>query len=150
MTLLLLAGTFGFVLRSFLPPFVLDDPFWRDVLSGPPVAGLFALVGAGVAFAAAAIAARTAKEAAAVTAQTSKDAAHVAATTSRENARRQEWWDRTEWALSQVMSTDPVARTIGLETAVLLTAEATTAEAAMIDAVTSRFLPPPPPPSAGA
>lgn len=112
----------GALLRGLLPPFVLDDPFWRAFWSGPPVAGVFALVGAGVAFL----------------------AARVAAVVARSNARRQEWWDRAEWALSHAMSGESRRRDVGLAALEVLIEEATTTEGAMIDAVTSLLLGPEP------
>jgi hypothetical protein len=112
----------GAVIRGFLPPFVLDDPFWREFWSGPPAAGVFALLGAGVAFL----------------------AARVAAGVARRNALRQEWWDRTEWALSHAMSGESRSRDVGLAALEVLIEEATTTEGAMIDAVTSLILGPEP------
>lgn len=110
----------GAVGRGFFPPFVLDDPFWRAFWSGAPAAGIFALAGAGVAFAAAAISARI----------------------SRRNALRDQWWQRAEWALTQAMSGDPAAVDVGIAALEVLTAEATPTEGDMIAAVTSkRFLP---------
>lgn len=120
--LIIAAFALGATLRGLLPPFVLDDPFWRAFWSGPPVAGVFALVGAGVAFAAARVAARVA----------------------RQNARRQEWWNRAEWALSHAMSAESQQRDVGLAALEVLMVEATTAEGAMIDAVTSLLLGPKP------
>lgn len=110
------AALIGALVRGFLPPFVLDDPFWRDFWSGPPAAGIFALLGAGVAFGAAAITVRTA----------------------RRNALRDQWWERAEWALTQVMSSDPASVEIGLRALEVLNAEATPTEGDMIAAVTKR------------
>jgi hypothetical protein len=104
----------GAVGRGFFPPFVLDQPFWRDFWSGPPTAGIFALVGAGVAYVAARIAARTA----------------------RKSAERQEWWDRAEWALNLARSDKSADRLIGLRTLAALRGEATETEFEMIVAVT--------------
>ncbi|WP_404289204.1 hypothetical protein [Glutamicibacter arilaitensis] len=82
----------GFVIARVLPPFVLDDLFWRDFLSGPPVTGIFALIAAVVAFAAA------------------KHSAKVA----RRNAEEQEWWNRAEWALKMAASDNGLQRVAGL------------------------------------
>ena len=105
----------GAVVRGLLPPFVVDEGFWRDFLTGPPAAGLFALVGAGVAYAAARVAARTA----------------------RRGAERQEWWNRAEWALNLARSDKQVDRLIGLRALEALTDEATQTEYALILAVTT-------------
>ena len=112
----LVAALVGALMRGYLPPFVLDDPFWREFWSGPPAAGIFALLGAGIAFGAAAITVRTA----------------------RRNALRDQWWERAEWALTQVMSTNPTTVAIGLAALEVLNAEATPTEGDMIAAVTKR------------
>ena len=59
---------------------IVDEEFVRDFWTGPPAAGIFALIGAGLAYGAATVAARV----------------------SRRSAERQEWWDRAKWALSGV------------------------------------------------
>ncbi|CAQ01084.1 hypothetical protein B5P19_00065 [Clavibacter sepedonicus] len=94
---------------------VVDESFVRDFWTGPPAAGIFALIGAGLAYGAATVAARV----------------------SRRSAERQEWWDRAKWALDLVMSSDEADREVGLAAIEVLVAEATTTEAEMIDAVTS-------------
>lgn len=66
------AGAAGAVLRGLLPPFVVDAPFWRAFLSGPPAAGLFAVLAAGIAFYPACRSTRIA----------------------RENVAREQWWNR--------------------------------------------------------
>ena len=104
----------GVGVRSLLPPFVLDEPFWRTFWSGPPVAGLFAVVGALIAYAAAVVGAQAA----------------------RRSARRQEWWDRAEWALDLARSDNRVDRVIGGRALEGLRDEATESELAMIVAVT--------------
>lgn len=116
LTIVVIAAVVGALVRGLLPPFVLDDPFWREFWSGPPAAGIFALLGAGIAFGAAAITVRTA----------------------RRNALRDQWWERAEWALTQVMSTDPTTLEIGLKALEILNAEATPTEGDMIAAVTKR------------
>lgn len=114
----ILGSVVGWFARDNSDPFVLDDPFWRDFWSGPPAAGVFALAGALVAF----------------------GAASIAAATARRSAGRQEWWDRAEWALGHVMSNDSSTRDVGLAAIEVLVGEATTTEAAMLDAVSSRLL----------
>ncbi|TQL53975.1 hypothetical protein FB464_1501 [Subtercola boreus] len=104
----------GAIARGFFPPFTLDDPFWRQFWSGPPAAGIFALLGAGVAFAAARVGARTA----------------------RRSAERQEWWDRAEWALNLARSRVGSDRDLGLRTLAVLQSDATATELQMIVAVT--------------
>ncbi len=94
---------------------IVDEEFVRDFWTGPPAAGIFTLVGAGLAY----------------------GAANVAARVSRRSAERQEWWDRAKWALDLVMSSDEADREVGLAEIEVLVAEATTTEAEMIDAVTS-------------
>lgn len=104
----------GATVRGVLPPFVLDDPFWRSFWSGPPAAGIFALLGAGLAFAAGRVAARTA----------------------RHSSERQEWWDRAEWAMNLARSDNVSDRFVGLRTLAALKDEATEMELQMIVAVT--------------
>jgi len=112
---LIAAGaTVGAVVRGFLPPFVLDVPFWRDFWSGPPAAGVFALLGAGLAVLAARVTARTA----------------------RRGAERQEWWDRASWALDLARADDHVDRLIGLTALEALRHDATATESALVAAVT--------------
>lgn len=113
--LVLAALVLGVVIRGLLPPFIVDEPFWREFLTGPPAAGLFALLGAVVAYSAARIAARTARRA----------------------AERQEWWDRAQWALDLARSDVEVERTIGLQALDALSRDATRTEYEMVVAVTS-------------
>lgn len=126
---LALAGAFalGWIVRNSSDPFVLDHPFWRQFWSGPPAAGVFAFAGAVVAFLAAAI----------------------AAWITRVSARRKEWWDRAEWALSNVVSDVPGQRDVGLAAVEVVITDATPQEAALLDAVTARFLPSEPQPPGG-
>lgn len=105
----------GLTVGLLWPPIILDDPFWRSFWSGPPVAGLFAVIGAFIAYAAARIAARTA----------------------RQSAERQEWWDRAEWALNLARSDHQVDRLIGLVALDGLRDQANESELTMILAVTS-------------
>ena len=115
LSLVVLGVTIGGIGRGFLPPFELDDPFWRDFWSGPPTAGIFAVIGAGVAFAAALLGARTARRA----------------------AERQEWWDRAEWALTLARSDQSADRVIGLSALRALVRDATETEEEMVIAVVS-------------
>ncbi len=91
---------------------IVDEEFVRDFWTGPPAAGIFTLVGAGLAYGAATVAARV----------------------SRRSAERQEWWDRAKWALDLVMSSDEADREVGLAAIEVLVAEATTTEEEMSDA----------------
>jgi len=105
----------GALARGFFPPFVLDEPFWREFWSGPPAAGVFALLGAVVAF----------------------GASRVGARTVRRGAERQEWWNRAEWALDLARSDKRVDRIIGLRALDALDTVATEIESAIVLAVTS-------------
>lgn len=105
----------GAAVGRLLPPFVIDQGFWRDFLTGPPAAGVFALAGAGVAYGAARIGARTARAA----------------------ARRQEWWNRAEWGLTLARSDNAVERRVGLAALGPMRDEATQTEEAIIVAVTT-------------
>lgn len=105
----------GFGVRSLLPPFVLDDPFWRAFWSGAPAAGLFAVFGALIALI----------------------GASVAAGVARVGARRTEWWNRAEWALNLSVSDQQADRVLGLLLLKNMRIDATQAEQAMIVAVTS-------------
>lgn len=107
---LLAAAVIGASIGRIMPPFVLDHPFWREFWSGPPAAGLFALGGAFIAY----------------------WAARLGAKTSRTAAKRQEWWDRAEWALTLARSDEDVDRIIGLEALTALSDEATKTEYALI------------------
>jgi hypothetical protein len=107
----------GAGVRSLLPPFVLDDPFWRDFWSGPPVAGLFAVIAAGVAFFPAYRATLIAQRTLAV---------------AQENATREQWWIRAEWALGQAGSDDEVDREVANDALVALSEQATDMELRMI------------------
>lgn len=108
-----MSASSGALLRGFFPPFVLDDTFWRSFWSGPPAAGIFALVGAVIAYA----------------------AARVAAAMSRTGAERQEWWDRTEWALNLARSDSRADRLIGLRALTALKEDATETELQLVMAV---------------
>jgi hypothetical protein len=100
----------GAVGRGFLPPFVLDDPFWRDFWSGPPMAGLFAIIAAAVAF----------------------FPAYRSTLIARENAAREQWWKRAEWALGQAGSDSQTDRELANDALVALLNEATETEGRMI------------------
>ncbi|QIS40519.1 hypothetical protein GW571_15075 (plasmid) [Clavibacter capsici] len=109
-TLASVALVAGGVLRGYLPPFVLDDPFWRQFWSGPPVAGLFAVAAAAVAFYPALRSTRIA----------------------RENAAREQWWNRAEWALGLASSSNRDDRQVANDALAALLADATQTEAKMI------------------
>lgn len=100
----------GVVLSALARGFVLDDPFWRAFLSGPPAAGLFAVIAACVAFFPAFRSTRIA----------------------RENAAREQWWKRAEWALGMAGSDSEVDREVANDALIALFSEATQTEAAMV------------------
>ncbi|WP_146242550.1 hypothetical protein [Curtobacterium sp. MCPF17_047] len=108
------AGAVGLVVggigRGFLPPFVLDEPFWRSFWSGPPAAGLFAVCAAVVAF----------------------FPAYRSTRVARESAARDQWWKRAEWALTMAGSDKQVDREVALDAFLALLSDATQTEAAMI------------------
>lgn len=52
-------------------------------------------------------------------------------------AKREEWWDRAEWALTLAMSDKGVERIVGLEALTAMTDEATETEYGIIVAVTN-------------
>ncbi|WP_156388379.1 MULTISPECIES: hypothetical protein [unclassified Rhodococcus (in: high G+C Gram-positive bacteria)] len=112
------AAVVGALVGRCLPPFVLDSPFWREFWTGPPAAGLFAVAGAIIAFA----------------------AAWFTSNTARQAARRDEWWDRAEWALNLAMSDNGSDRDVGLAAIEVVLTEATDTEAEMVGAVTSILL----------
>lgn len=93
---------------------IADEPFWRRFWSGPPAAGLFALIGAGVAF----------------------EAARRSSRAIRRGAERQEWWLRAEWAMNLARSPERLDRLIGLNALEVLQDGATEMEEAIIAAVT--------------
>lgn len=111
---LVVAGVVGLVvgalLRGLLPPFVLDNEFWRDFWSGPPVAGLFALAAATVAF----------------------YPAHRSTFIAREASEREQWWNRAEWALGMASSDSQTNREVGNGALKTLLESATETEAKMI------------------
>lgn len=107
---LVLGGSTGAVIRGFFPPFVLDQPFWRDFWSGPPAAGLFAVCAAVIAF----------------------FPAHRATRIAGESAAREQWWKRAEWALGRAGSDSQVDREVANDALQALLATATRTEASMI------------------
>ncbi|NII49702.1 hypothetical protein [Frigoribacterium endophyticum] len=111
------AGVAGFTVRGFLPPFVVDASFWRDFLTGPPVAGAFAVLAAAVAYSAAE---RNARE-------------------QRRASEREEWWHRAEWALSRALSDNVTERSAGIQASSALVQSATDSEAAIVRAVLDPF-----------
>jgi hypothetical protein len=102
--------TVGFGARSFFPPFVIDDELWREMLAGPPLGGAFAVAAASIAFFPAFRSTRIA----------------------RENAAREQWWKRAEWALAQAGSDSRSGREVANDALVALSEEATRMEFRMI------------------
>jgi hypothetical protein len=100
----------GAAIRGLLPPFVLDDAFWRAFWSGPPVAGLFAVVAATIAL------------------YPSIRSVSIA----RENAAREQWWNRAEWALGLATSDRQSDREVANDALVALLDEATETEGKML------------------
>jgi hypothetical protein len=100
----------GACLRGLWPPFVLDDPFWRAFWSGPPVAGLFAVAAAAVAF----------------------YPAFQSTRIVRENAARDQWWKRAEWALGLAGSDTHADREVASDALTALSGGATDVEGKMI------------------
>jgi hypothetical protein len=98
----------------------LDDQLWRAFVTGPPMAGVFAVIAALIALA----------------------AAHGSARVARDAAARQEWWDRAEWALGLATSDVHVDRIIGGRALEGLAPDATRSEMAMIIAVQNVVTPP--------
>lgn len=88
-----LALIMGFVIGAVTPHAIAGDDLWRSFITGPPVAGLFAIVAALIAFAAAAYTARVTRRNAAL--------AENEARTSAENAER---WKRIEWSANKALS----------------------------------------------
>lgn len=93
-----------------LPPVVLDDPFWRAFWSGPPAAGIFAVLAAAIAF------------------YPAFRSTHIA----KENAAREQWWNRAEWALQLATSDRQTDREVAKDALIALSAEATELESGMI------------------
>lgn len=108
----------GGVIGRLLPPFILDDPFWRSFWVSPAVGGFAAVIAAVIAFSAA------------------KAAAHA----SRIGAERQEWWHRAEWALNLAVSGEGRNRDVGMQALRALAARATDLESEIIVAVTNTYL----------
>jgi hypothetical protein len=108
-------SSLGFTAGLLVASAVFGDPFWRAYLTGPPVAGLYAMLGAAIAYV----------------------AATAGSVSARRSAERQEWWCRAEWALDLARSKDHTDRRIGSLALQGLREEATESEAAMIAAVTS-------------
>ncbi|MCS5723420.1 hypothetical protein N1028_18705 [Herbiconiux sp. CPCC 203407] len=105
-----LSISLGFGVRSLLPPFVIDDVLWREMLVGPPLAGVFAVVAATIAF----------------------FPAFRSTRITRENAAREQWWKRAEWALGQAGSDSRTGREVANDALVALSEEATRMEFRMI------------------
>jgi hypothetical protein len=107
----------GYGLRSAFPPYpafstpvVMDEALWRDMISGPPLAGFFAVIAACVAFM----------------------PAYRSGRIAQETAARELWWKRAEWALTQAASTDDVDREVAGRALLALSREANRVEFDMI------------------
>lgn len=116
---LLIGAVVGVIGRGLFPPFVIDNELAREFVTGPGIAGLFALAAAIVAFFAAGRGSRIAREAAIRTA----------------------WWERTRWALDLALSnTDDAKTDAGLAAAQLLSEEGTPLESTMVRTVMAGLL----------
>lgn len=104
------AAIIGALIRGLFPPFGLDDAFWRAFWSGPPAAGLFAIVAAIVAF----------------------FPAYRSTRIARATAAREQWWNRAEWALGLAVSDAKVDREVANSALEALSGEATEMEFKMI------------------
>ncbi len=107
---LIVGALIGGAVRGFFPPFVLDDAFWRAFWSGPPVAGIFAIVAATIAF----------------------FPAFRSTLIARESAKREQWWLRTEWALGLASSDSQTDREVANDALSALVSDATETEGKMI------------------
>lgn len=115
--IILASGGIGYGLRSTFPPYpalttpvVIDEALWRAILSGPPIAGVFAVIAAVIAFTPAI---RSTKIA-------------------RENAAREQWWNRAQWALGLAASDDQEDREVANDALQALLEDATATEGKMI------------------
>lgn len=84
----------GLFFRSFLPPYVFNGQFWYDALTGPPMAGFFAIVAAILAFIAAWFTMRA----------------------TRRSAEQVDWWNRAAWAIDLALSEHERNERAGLRT----------------------------------
>lgn len=87
-----LSLTLGFYVARLLPPFILEDQFWREFWSGPPVAGIFAVLAASIAYGASVHSASEAK-----------------GTAAAESARKQ-----VEMAINMAVDDSSTKRMVGL------------------------------------
>lgn len=111
------SGGVGYGLRSAFPPFpalttpvVIDEPLWRAMISGPPAAGLLAVIAAVIAFFPAFLSTRVA----------------------RRNASREMWWKRAEWAFDRVGSDSAAEREMANNVLLTLFDDATEDEAHLV------------------
>lgn len=110
---ILTVGIFvGAVVGRLFPPFELDHQFWHDFLSGPPMAGAFAILAASIAY----------------------KAATRSVKASRDHAEEEEWWNRAEWGIGLAISDKPEQKLVGLEAISVLLDGATKREDALIEA----------------
>lgn len=112
---LLIAGA---VIGRMFPPFVLDSDFWRDFFTGPPIAGLFAVIAAFVAFSTARSGNRTA----------------------RKHAEEEEWWNRAEWGIGLALSKEEQEKLVRLKAISVLLDGADKREDALIREVAEEIL----------
>jgi len=103
-------GLVGAPIRNAASPSAVDDPFWRAFLSGPPVAGIFAVMAAVVAF----------------------YPAFRTSEVAKSNAARDQWWNCAQWALQLAGSDNQADREIAKDALIALNTEATKLESAMI------------------
>jgi len=115
--IVVVSGGVGYGLRSAFPPYpafstpvVMDEQLWRAMISGPPMAGVFAVLAALIAF----------------------TPAIRAASIARESSAREQWWKRAEWALNQAGSSNELDREIANDALRALSEDATQVELDMI------------------
>lgn len=109
----------GAVIGRLFPPFVLDPGFWREFLTGPPIAGLLAVGAAFVAFSTARSGNKTAQK-------------HA----------EEEWWNRAEWSIGLALSTEEEKKLVGLKAISVLLNGAQKREDALIETVAREIVTP--------
>lgn len=112
--ILLSGGGVGFVTGAAMPEHWFPPRgfglFWHDFLTGPPAAGLMAIVAAWIAWLAARHTAKVARSA----------------------AERELWWKRAEWALDLARSDNESDRLVGLRTLAVLSPTGTRDEKRLV------------------
>lgn len=114
---MVVCGLIGAAVGRLLPPFVLDQEFWRTFWVSPAVGGLAVVLAALIAF----------------------GAARQSARVSIRSAQRQEWWYRAEWALNMAVADEGKSRDTGIRVLEVLIEDATETEAQIIAAVTGIY-----------